>query len=104
MKIEKLLNQSITLSKKVQDYTGSWTTSVASTEAAHVEYGRKTVVGKDGGDIAATAIVFLSETAQFDVTHNDWEITHNGRTYKVISIDPIYDPRVGLHHYEIGIL
>jgi len=102
---DSLMTQSVTLVKRVQDYTGTLTDDTAEVLDGFVQYGTRRIVNREGEDINATAIVFLKKDAPIDLGHEWYTVIHEGRRMKVESIDPIVDPRYNYRtHYELTVI
>lgn len=105
----KLMTHRVTIVKLGRNYAGKLEPiSEFFNVPAFVQYGRKMVVDREGEEVSASAIVFLRADTPMDPQHEHWEIIqtapYSRGKMKVITIDPIDDPRTGkTHHFEVAV-
>ena len=106
--LKKLMTHSLTIRKRERDWQGSFSDKETFSARGFVQYGTKLVTDRTGEQVAASAIVFLPDTAPIDPSHEHWMIDQVSpyirEDMEVIRIDPIDDPRTGkTHHYEVAV-
>lgn len=106
--LKKIMTHSLTIRKRERDWQGSFSDKETFSARGFVQYGTKLVTDRTGEQVAASAIVFLPDTAPIDPSHEYWMIDQVSpyirEDMEVIRIDPIDDPRTGkTHHYELAV-
>lgn len=106
--LKKIMTHSLTIRKRERDWQGSFSDKETFSARGFVQYGTKLVTDRTGEQVAASAIVFLPDTAPIDPSHEYWMIDqlspYTREDMEVIRINPIDDPRTGkTHHYELAV-
>lgn len=106
--LKKIMTHSLTIRKRERDWQGSFSDKETFSARGFVQYGTKLVTDRTGEQVAASAIVFLPDTAPIDPSYEYWMIDqvspYTREDMEVIRIDPIDDPRTGkTHHYELAV-
>lgn len=105
----KLMTHTFTIRKQKRTHQGDFEDdSTATGVKGFVEYGRRTVINRQGEEVLCTATIFMPKDASIDSNHDYWKIDQTAPYSRVglevIQIDPIDDPRTGkTHHYEISV-
>jgi hypothetical protein len=107
--LKRLMTHDLRIRKRARDWEGTFSDSEVHEDVrGFVQYGTKLVTDTKGEQVAASAIVFLPDTAPIDPSHEHWMIDQVSpyirEDMEVIRIDPIDDPRTGkTHHYELAV-
>ena len=101
----KLMTHDVTLKEISRNVSGDISIENEDEIKGFVEYNQKKIVDKSGNDVISTAIVFLKNDAEIDLSKEyiiDQDSPQVRENMEVLIIEPIDDPRSGLtHHYEL---
>lgn len=104
----RLMTHSLKIHKQERDWEGNLQDIATYRCNGFVQYGKEIVTDQKGEEVAAGALVFLPSNAPIHPEHEHWLIDqvspYARKGMKVISINPIDDPRTGrTHHYEVSV-